>query len=432
MKNIVLMIVLLLNAMNIIAQQPPQRMNYQATVRDGSGNLVTSQPIGLRFNIRNLTATGTIVYQETQTVSTNAYAILTAEIGGGTPVIGTMTGIDWANGQKWMEVEIDITGGTSYTPMGAAELLSVPYSFYAGNTAGSLNNLAGSLGHTIYHDGTDWTNSNFLYNTGSYIGIGTTSPVARLHVADSSVVFTGSGGSLTSGVLTYRNPPISGAGSRMQWYADRSAFRSGSVTSTQWDNTNTGNESIAAGKDVTASGDGSAAFGIGTVANSYAMVALGSYNDVSATYDPVNWSATDQIFVVGNGTSTTSTSNAITVLKNGNVGIGTIAPSATLDVDGNFKLGNSGSVLNEINRTSVTFPLPAVGPDSVLLQTFSVPYAVFGSNVVVTPRQALPDGLVISYARVSATNTVEIKLYNVSSVATPGISALTWAITLIR
>ena len=90
------------------------------------------------------------------------------------------------------------------------------------------------------------------------VGIGTTTPAARLHVKDSNVVFSAPGYPLTA---TPGNPPISGAGSRMMWYADKAAFRVGTVTDDRWDKDNIGPFSFAAGLNTRAVGEGSFAGG---------------------------------------------------------------------------------------------------------------------------------------------------------------------------
>lgn len=121
---------------SIINAQAPQSMNYQAVARDGSGNILANQLIGLRFSIHDITAGGVVVYSETDTATTNAYGTFTAHIGSGIPVSGTFAGINWGSGSKFLQVEIDVTGGTNYVTMGTAQLLSVPYALYA-NTSGS-------------------------------------------------------------------------------------------------------------------------------------------------------------------------------------------------------------------------------------------------------------------------------------------------------
>jgi hypothetical protein len=185
------------------------------------------------------------------------------------------------------------------------------------------------------------------------LGIGTATPSARLHVKDSSVLFASPGeASLTPG-----NVPVSGEGRRMMWYADKAAFRAGYVDAAQWDKNNIGDYSIAAGYGSTASFFATTALGTYSVASEYASTAigygaissgfgsvsagfsttaraLGSFatgilNDNSDSPDPYNPSPMDRIFQIGNGANAIRT-NAITVLRNGNTGIGDIAPGFPL------------------------------------------------------------------------------------------------------
>lgn len=111
--------------------------------------------------------------------------------------------------------------------------------------------------------------------------------------------------------------------------------------------TASGNTSTAVGANLTSSAMFSMALGTGVVANAYAMVAVGSYNSPPATPNPTAWIGTDPLFVVGNGSSATAKSNALTILKNGtvlssgSVGIGTTSPQAQLDVNGGVRVGGS-------------------------------------------------------------------------------------------
>jgi hypothetical protein len=91
-----------------------------------------------------------------------------------------------------------------------------------------------------------------------------------------------------------------------------------------------GQYSIAMGRGTTASGTNSATLGSNTTAPSGYETVIGRYN---TTYTPVSvtgWELSDRLFVIGNGTSNASRSDAVTILKSGNVGIGTSTPIRTL------------------------------------------------------------------------------------------------------
>ena len=103
------------------------------------------------------------------------------------------------------------------------------------------------------------------------VGIGVDTPLARLHVADSNVVFSATGLALPAP----GNTPISGTGRRMMWYADKAAFRVGYAAGDNWDKLNIGNYSFAAGYGSIASGMYSAAMGLNNRAAGQGSIALG-------------------------------------------------------------------------------------------------------------------------------------------------------------
>lgn len=240
MKNIsssIFAILILLITHTALAQAP-LKFNYQGIARNSTGQPIASQNLGLRITIHDGSASGTTVYQETMSTTTNAYGLYTASIGTGTVVSGTMAGINWASGNKYMQVEIDPAGGTTYTDMGTTQLLSVPYALYAassnytgssnvsitsgvvdltttsvtagpyGNatnipsitvdaqgriTAASNNNISAGLlpsasttGQTLRSNGTNWIGNSVLYNNGTAVGVNTSTPstMTKLHVSN--------------------------------------------------------------------------------------------------------------------------------------------------------------------------------------------------------------------------------------------------------
>ena len=126
---------LLFAACLIASAQTPQYIPYQAVARNTSGNLISNQAISLRFTIHDVTATGAILYQETQSGSTNKLGLFNVSIGAGTPVTGTFASISWGSGAKYLQVEVDPNGGSSYTNMGTTQMQSVPYALFAGSSA---------------------------------------------------------------------------------------------------------------------------------------------------------------------------------------------------------------------------------------------------------------------------------------------------------
>ena len=147
MKRIYILIAAVLLTASVFAQSP-EKMSYQAVVRDASNNLVTSQSIGMQVSILQGSANGTVTYMETITSATNVSGLVTVEIGTGTIVSGDFSVIDWSAGPYFIKTETDPTGGTSYTITGTTQLMSVPYALYAKNSGSSTPGPQGAVGTT--------------------------------------------------------------------------------------------------------------------------------------------------------------------------------------------------------------------------------------------------------------------------------------------
>lgn len=140
------------------------------------------------------------------------------------------------------------------------------------------------------------------------VGIGTTTPKARLHVADSAVVFTGP----TNLPNIAGRPPVTGVGTRMMWYATKGAFRAGGAIGDSWDEANTGrysaafnqskavgNNSFGAGGSTTALGNASAVLGISNTAQAMGSLVIGRLASTSGSI--TDWIDNEDLFVIGNG-----------------------------------------------------------------------------------------------------------------------------------
>lgn len=134
MKRLFIIIAAVLLTVTVCAQSP-QKMSYQAVIRNSSDQLVTNHTVGMRISILHGSAAGTPVYVETQTPATNANGLVTIEIGAGTIVTGTFAIIDWSTGNYFIKTETDPSGSTSYTISGTSQLLSVPYALHAETVA---------------------------------------------------------------------------------------------------------------------------------------------------------------------------------------------------------------------------------------------------------------------------------------------------------
>ncbi|MFK8037921.1 MAG: hypothetical protein AB8B74_06495 [Crocinitomicaceae bacterium] len=135
MKKLILIVNLMLISVMTLAQAP-EKMSFQFVIRDASNGLITNSSIGLQIHILQGSITGTPVYVETQSPSSNTNGLVSIEIGTGTVINGDFALIDWANGPYFIKTETDPAGGNNYTISGTTQLMSVPYALYA-KTSGS-------------------------------------------------------------------------------------------------------------------------------------------------------------------------------------------------------------------------------------------------------------------------------------------------------
>lgn len=187
MKKIIYTMVLLLGTIAAGAQLP-QGFSYQAVARNGEGAILPNQAIAIRFTIRDESASGNLLYQEYHQLTTNPLGLFQTTIGKGTTTVGNFESIPWGNGkEKYLEVELDPNGGSSFTVMGAHPMWSVPFALMAKETTSPpelvLDQLTDvdadmpNVGQVLKWNGSSWapatdeTGSGTAYTAGSGINI---------------------------------------------------------------------------------------------------------------------------------------------------------------------------------------------------------------------------------------------------------------------
>ena len=114
MKKLLTLLLLVLSISGVFAQAP-QKMSYQTVIRDSENALVANKVVSIIIVIIQGSPTGTIIYAEKHTPTTNINGLASLEIGGGTVIAGTMASIDWSTGPYFIQTETDPNGGSSYS-----------------------------------------------------------------------------------------------------------------------------------------------------------------------------------------------------------------------------------------------------------------------------------------------------------------------------
>jgi hypothetical protein len=134
MKRNYTRLLFLLTTVSILAQTP-EKMSYQAVLRDASNVLLTNQEVGMEISILQTTIRGIAVYTERQTATTNINGLVSLAIGVGISSCN-FSAIDWSAGPYFIKIATDPSGGSSYSITGTSQIMSVPFALYA-KTAGS-------------------------------------------------------------------------------------------------------------------------------------------------------------------------------------------------------------------------------------------------------------------------------------------------------
>ena len=139
---------------SVLRAQAPQAVTLQSVLRDAAGRLVANRNVSVLISLRRGSNTGTVVYSETHTPTTNQNGLYTVFFGRGTAVTGSFAAIDWALGPYYATVEADPTGGSNYTLTVSHPIVSVPYALFADTAAHAPT--AGLAGNASHADTADY------------------------------------------------------------------------------------------------------------------------------------------------------------------------------------------------------------------------------------------------------------------------------------
>ena len=364
MKKLTSIILLVLFTSVCVAQNG---INYKALIKDDNGNVIVYGDVDIEFSILENT---TIVYTESQALLTDQNGIIITNIGNGIPILGTFNEIDWSKDNHFLNIKVDI--GNGFTDLGTTQFMAVPYALNAktaNNVALEAINEGSGIGYRIIdRTAADYGNigldaidfSVSVLNSQDYgatgfrsMATGSQTLASGLESLAIGIQTTASGDrSMASGNGTTASQSSSFAAGKSTTASGINAFAIGQNTSAE------GESAITAGIFSIASGKASVAIGDNVTAASYAETAIGlnsvNYSPTSAT----TWNANDRLFTIGNGSNSSNKSNALTVLKNGNIGISTHLPQAKLHitngVDASATNGSGYAVFGNTNGQNIT------------------------------------------------------------------------------
>ncbi len=205
MKKIYLLTLALI-CYQLLTAQPPQGFSYQTAVRQTNGEVVSNQLVKFRLSLINVSNTP-VYYVETHMVTTTPQGIANMVIGEGIVVSGVFSNIPWNTSSINLKVEVDPAGGDTFVDMGSVPLKSVPYALSANSV-----NISGTTGQTLAHNGTTWIANSNLFNNGTNVGVGTSTPAAKFSVIGAlnspTIPSTASNAILRIGNQSYPNEGI--------------------------------------------------------------------------------------------------------------------------------------------------------------------------------------------------------------------------------
>jgi hypothetical protein len=168
MRNLLIILAALLLTTNVFANIP-EKISYQAVIRDKDGSLITKTVVSVRVSILQFIEIGSPIYVENHVLTTNKNGLISLEIGKGTSE-GDFSSINWANGPYFIKTDIDPKGATNFTISATSQLLSVPYALHsktADSLAGGINGSETKIkaGTNVIVSGKGTTENPYIVNS---------------------------------------------------------------------------------------------------------------------------------------------------------------------------------------------------------------------------------------------------------------------------
>ena len=147
MKTLFLLLVnLLFTSVMVLEAQDnmPQAISYQAVARDAQGRVIVEKRIGIQVEILKGSTTGTVVFSETHSPTSSQTGTVNLLIGQGTRKIGTFSSVDWGADTYYLQLSMDLNGGSNYEKVSTTQMLPVPYALYAAKAGVAENGGSGN------------------------------------------------------------------------------------------------------------------------------------------------------------------------------------------------------------------------------------------------------------------------------------------------
>lgn len=134
MKHLFFLTLLFALIHTTITAQPACTVKYQAVARDADDNVLPSRTLGVQIKVLANAPNGVEIYIENHTPTTSSLGLFNLEIGAGESISGVWQGIDWSTTTYYMEILMDLDGGSDYKSIGFSPILAVPVASYAKNS----------------------------------------------------------------------------------------------------------------------------------------------------------------------------------------------------------------------------------------------------------------------------------------------------------